>query len=254
MGVGERLRSARDARGLSLAEVSVRTKIQPWVLDALESDHLQEQMSPVYAKGFLGTYARFLSLSAEALFAELEWTKPAPQVDEEPFTPTDLRPPLMRRIPWRRVRAAAGLAAGCAVAAAAVAVNPLRWLPRVSWPQDERPAMASLTPVPAMAPESVPAPSASPVRRDEGLMRLSLNARRTTWVQVWADGKLLLQGRLNRGEQEAWTGRREFTLVVAKPTHVDVALDEATITDAVIRHGGRLAITREGIRALSESP
>ena len=50
MNIGSQLQEARRERKLSLPDVTRETKIQPWVLEALESDRLQELMSPVDRK------------------------------------------------------------------------------------------------------------------------------------------------------------------------------------------------------------
>ena len=73
MTLGARLQQARKARKLSLADVTRQTKIQGWVLETLEADRVPEQMSPIYVKGFLSTYARFLHLDPAPLLAELQW-------------------------------------------------------------------------------------------------------------------------------------------------------------------------------------
>jgi hypothetical protein len=93
MTVGQQLQQARTARKLSFKDVTAVTKIQPWILDALESDRLPELMSPVYVKGFLSTYARYLKLDAAPLVAGLQWPQPAsvpgvvPQQEELPSAP-----------------------------------------------------------------------------------------------------------------------------------------------------------------------
>lgn len=72
MSVGKQLRDVRLAQQLSLADVTTATKIQPWVLEALEADKLHDQMSPIYARGFLSSYARFLKIPAEPLLAQFQ--------------------------------------------------------------------------------------------------------------------------------------------------------------------------------------
>jgi hypothetical protein len=69
--VGEQLKRARLALKFSLPDVTKATKIQPWVLEALEADQLDATMSPIYVKGFLSSYARFLRLDPNALIAQL---------------------------------------------------------------------------------------------------------------------------------------------------------------------------------------
>src|SRR3989338_4352447 len=100
MSVGAKLQQARNERRLSLADVTKATKIQSWVLDALESDRLHEQMSPVYLKGFLTTYAKFLHLEAEPLIAQVL----PPQAEAVQAPETEIPSAIHWRLPMQPVR------------------------------------------------------------------------------------------------------------------------------------------------------
>jgi cytoskeleton protein RodZ len=69
VGIGERLRTTREARGLSLDEVEASIRIRRRYLDALEAEAFHEIPGPAYVKGFLRTYAVYLGLPAEELVA-----------------------------------------------------------------------------------------------------------------------------------------------------------------------------------------
>ena len=86
MSVGEALRKAREEKKLSLRQISEVTNIQPWVLEAMEADRLHEQMSTVYVKGLIRSYARFLHLDTDALLEHfsLEEKPQEPAVVETP--------------------------------------------------------------------------------------------------------------------------------------------------------------------------
>ncbi len=107
MSVGAEFQRARGERKLSLAEVSQQTKIQGWVLEALESDRLMELMSPVYVKGFVATYAKYLHLDPASLLAGLVWPTPQTVQAELPPVPVRAVPAALRpaarpwRLPWR---------------------------------------------------------------------------------------------------------------------------------------------------------
>jgi cytoskeleton protein RodZ len=60
--LGERFRAAREARGLSLSEVSEQIRIRSVYLAAIEEERWSAIGAPVYIRGFLRTYARFLGL------------------------------------------------------------------------------------------------------------------------------------------------------------------------------------------------
>src|SRR5690349_2920532 len=65
--IGKALRDARTEQGIELSEVERVTKIRQRFLSAMEDDRWEELPAPVYTKGFLSTYARYLGLDEEPL-------------------------------------------------------------------------------------------------------------------------------------------------------------------------------------------
>jgi len=59
---GKRLKAERESRNLSLKQVFESTKIREHLLKAIEEDHYELISSPVYVKGFLDAYSRYLGL------------------------------------------------------------------------------------------------------------------------------------------------------------------------------------------------
>ena len=70
MGLGERFKAARDERGLTLSEVGEQLRIRSVYLAAIEEENWKAIGAPVYIRGFLRTYARFLGLDPEEAVAE----------------------------------------------------------------------------------------------------------------------------------------------------------------------------------------
>jgi cytoskeleton protein RodZ len=62
---GTWLRRQREARQISLREVADRTKISLRYLQAMEEDRFEVLPAPVFAKGFLREYARYVGLSPD---------------------------------------------------------------------------------------------------------------------------------------------------------------------------------------------
>ena len=60
--VGERLRAAREAQGLSLEEVASRTRIPTRHLDSLEQSEWSRLPAPTYSIGFAKAYASVVGL------------------------------------------------------------------------------------------------------------------------------------------------------------------------------------------------
>jgi len=69
VGIGETLKEARKARGLSLEEVAEKTKIRPRYLEAIEVENFDLLPGQIYVRGFIRNYARFLGLNPEPLVA-----------------------------------------------------------------------------------------------------------------------------------------------------------------------------------------
>ena len=63
--VGEILKQAREAQGLSLEQVASQTKIQEPFIRALEEGHFEALPERVFAKGFVRTYARSLGMDED---------------------------------------------------------------------------------------------------------------------------------------------------------------------------------------------
>src|SRR5439155_18581165 len=70
--LGELLRDAREARGISLAEAERDTKIRAKYISALEGDNPAGLPGPVYARGFLRNYAAYLGVDPDKALALYE--------------------------------------------------------------------------------------------------------------------------------------------------------------------------------------
>ena len=249
MTVGVQLQAARRERKLSLADVTRQTKIQPWVLEALEADRLHELMSPIYVKGFLGTYAGLLHLAPEPLLAQLP--RPEPESIQAALPPTAPSPmPMAIRFSHPILRRMATSMAVTAAVVGLVVVNPLK---RVSWlslHSTRMPKVASLTSPMKESIKLPPLPTVTLLATDP--LELSVIAIRTTWIQVKADGKLLIEQRLPRGAKERWSAKRQFEVIVARPSDVEISLNGQSISPFAVSNRGRVLITHHGITRLPD--
>ena len=69
---GEALRQAREARGLSLAEVAGALKLTAKQVGAIESESFEQLPGIAFARGFIRNYARLLGLDPAPLLERLE--------------------------------------------------------------------------------------------------------------------------------------------------------------------------------------
>ena len=67
--IGRLLREAREAKGLTLADVERVTRIRLNYLEALEADEFNRLPGDVYVRGFLRNYAQFLGLQSDDILS-----------------------------------------------------------------------------------------------------------------------------------------------------------------------------------------
>jgi cytoskeleton protein RodZ len=79
LSVGDRLRAAREARKMSLDDVSQAIKIAPRVLEQVEGNAWAQLPGYTFARGVVRSYARLLKLDPEALLRDLE-SAPMPKL------------------------------------------------------------------------------------------------------------------------------------------------------------------------------
>ena len=65
-GFGERLRAARERRGVSLRQIANATKISVAVLDALERNDISRLPGGIFGRAFVRSYASEVGLDPEA--------------------------------------------------------------------------------------------------------------------------------------------------------------------------------------------
>jgi hypothetical protein len=68
--LGQQLKAAREAKGVSEHDAGIATKILTKLIVAMEADDFSVMAAPTYAKGFIRIYARYLGLNPEPLVEE----------------------------------------------------------------------------------------------------------------------------------------------------------------------------------------
>ena len=86
-GFGARLRLQREERGVSLADISAKTKIKQSLLDALESDDMSQWPRGLFGRAYLRDYARAIGLDGDAIVAQFlalypGFAKANPELDD----------------------------------------------------------------------------------------------------------------------------------------------------------------------------
>jgi|GEM_PF-1299635 len=111
---GEMISEAREAQGLTLAQLSERTKIPPKVLASLELDEYHKISGPLYIKSFLRTCAMDLGLEPEVvlgLYQKISGEKKPGAPGEETVWGEDEVKVSRIGLPWLQIVMVVGVAA-----------------------------------------------------------------------------------------------------------------------------------------------
>jgi transcriptional regulator with XRE-family HTH domain len=172
--LGQILAARRGERGLSIQQAAAATRIRAHYLSALESDELERLAAPVYAKGHLRTYARYLGLDPEPLVEMLRTER------QDPHRMLSIGKLAMRP----RVVLTAPAIAAAALVLLAGAFSGYAWRQIQS---DQRTAVTSPPArLAAAAPPGTPRPSPTPALRP---IVLEVHATEEVWINVFVDGR-----------------------------------------------------------------
>lgn len=198
--LGERFRAAREARGLSLSDVSEQIRIRSLYLAAIEDEKWDTIGAPVYVRGFLRTYARFLGLDSEEAVAAFNQTLPAAPAEEgaPAHSPTRLR---ARSAGWSSSWVVWITAVVAVLLIAFVVYNELT-MGRVQTAPTVAEASATPSPSPA-ASRSLP----TPVGPSFGTKSLALVLSAPSWLRVTVDGSVSMEGTFPAGTSKTFHGR-----------------------------------------------
>lgn len=217
---GEDLRREREIRGISLKEISDATKISKRFLESLERNDHKTLPAPVFTRGFVREYARYVGLNAEEMVNRYNFAaanddrieKP-PVVAKYPQTPVrDIspKPPPKRGIPSFFARTDANVIAVFLIVAALAGVA--YWAVQYKRKERERTDAANAVPIvttPATLTAVSSAPQAAPPQ-DDSTLRLTLEATANSWVTLEADGKTILNTEVVPGEKHSFEAEQGF--------------------------------------------
>jgi cytoskeleton protein RodZ len=234
---GQELRKAREAKQISIEEMAASTKIVGRYLTAVEEDRLDLLPQGFFIKGILRTYAKALGLDEDEIILSYREAGILPEASSPEYAPA---PREVRNVPGpnilrRRILAGAGIL---------VVVVGLMFVWRACRPKPEAPklptASGSVSPVQPYSPppeklapaETPPAgteaaqepakPQAQaqpgqaavtpPVQTDWKGLTLEITFQEYTWLRVYCDGVLQIDGNYPPGERITARAEREMLL------------------------------------------
>ena len=198
--VAARLRVAREEAGLSIQDLSARTKIKPSTLVAIEHGAFEQLPGEFFTRAFLRTYARELHLPVDEVMADYDSARPAPVVVREAPQASHRTPVLEAQSPWGAWPLAAGV-----VAAMTFLFVMTRTAPVV--PTEPQPVATSGSTATGAAPAVQATTGAAP----SDSLNIVIRPTRRLWVTGSADGKRVLFRMLEPGEQVTLEARDTLT-------------------------------------------
>ncbi len=223
--LGVYLRGLREAKGVSLDDISRSTRVGRRHLEALESDQLEDLPARVFVKGFIRAYCETLEAPPDHAYDLFRQTAGEPTRPER----SAVRPSFGSR-PRRGgpllVSAILVLALGGSLFALHLGLKgPAREKPQASIVTPRPPEPAAATPAAPAAP-APPAPSSAtpaiPVAKPAASQRLVMRAIEPTWVRVQIDDGQVAEELLPTGAVREWTAARRFVLTVGNAGGLEV--------------------------------
>lgn len=68
--LGQKLRAAREQRGISISEVAEQTRISPLYLEAIDADNYKTLPGGIFNKGFVRSYAKYVGIDEQEAIQE----------------------------------------------------------------------------------------------------------------------------------------------------------------------------------------
>jgi cytoskeletal protein RodZ len=225
--LSERLKRERELRGISLQQISEETRIGVRFLEALEEDRLDVIPGEFYRRSYLRAYTRYLGLDEDRALNVYDFSRkdrPHSQGNEESPAAAQLALPQWAK--W----------AGAALILAVPLVLIFRSIPAPTMESEPIPAAAS-NPIPlaaipkspaegSAAIELSPSPFATDSPRDDGKLRLVLSVEESCWLEIAADGEVVVSGLKDQGFHQEVTAVRELRLWLGNAGGVKLILND----------------------------
>jgi len=247
--VGTKLKNLRLQKGLSLEEVHKKTKIHLNILKAIEEDSLIN-FSPVYIKGFLKIYCKFLGVEPRDCMPDYKepQTTISHASDLRGKTPSSfkitslklfslkamhIKPKAMVTVILILIFILGLFNLGKFISFKASHMSKRTELPVViSSKPDNRVAVSKLQNSPAIK-----------------IITLDIHAKENCFIQIRADSRVIFQNVLKKGRSESWQAKDKIELSLGNAGVVEIEVNGKRIS-GLGRRGQALKnilITRDGL-------
>lgn len=237
MNFGDHLRAARAARGITVREISVRTRIAVRSLEALEQNEIAKLPGGIFSRAFVRAYAHEVGLdpdetvrmfvqqfpidhvmagSTDAVEGEIGRGQEAQRRRQRLgyLLTAAIGIPLVglaAYLIWsaRRPANAADLATSTASAPVAISSTPSS----VAAAPGATSASATSTSAPPVAPAPIKGGNATTLPAPDAL-RINVSAEGPCWIRVKGDGAVRYEGTLNAGDKQSGDAHDTLELLI----------------------------------------
>ena len=230
---GEELRREREIRGISLKEIADSTKISKRFLEAIERNDHKTLPAPVFTRGFVREYARYLGLSSEEMVNRYNYAaagddriEKTPHLERLANVPA---PPAKKKgipPPYARIDRNIYVTVLIIVLIAVAGWFALRY--RKMRAEAESAAAAPKPPVRRAAvtpPPPAPATTTTAALAAD-VARLTIDVTRDSWVDLEADGQTIIKDELRAGYRKTFEARQFHFRTIGNAAGVTLTLND----------------------------
>lgn len=231
--LGSYLRALREKKNVSVEEIAQATRVSVRQLQALESGDVSSLPAPVFVRGFIRAFCRFLEEPPEEALDRLQ-------------AMSESEPPRARAVVRSRATAPSWTGSpvfislvmlaifGGGLLALNLALTPPRPATTAPLPTPSQGRPASTTPTPSARSGDAGGPARA------GAQHLVLSAIEPAWVRIQADDGKGIEELLEPGATREWTAQKRFVLTVGNAGGIALTLNGRRLPSL----GGRGVVIR----------
>ncbi len=252
--IGEKLRAAREKKGVTIDQAQRQTHIHSTVLSAMETGRSDEVLTPTYVRSFLKKYASYLELDSNQLVREYAALHPDIGVSSSSLRVDGAM--VGKRSSFAGILRMAGKA--CIIAACmfllVIMVRGAISLIKSSHKPSTAKARVQAKKTRAIPVKTTAKNTADPAEAqqisipDKEPITLIMRVKADVYVGVKRDGVLLFKRSIPKGTIETFTADKKLNISIAKARSVELVLNGRPLGAVAKGAIQDLEITRKGIK------